>query len=360
MADVRAGTRNTGGHTGDVVKPHADAGFFGPGSVAWKVWLYPTAMLHGFIRATVIEELDPYLVASVDHSGQVKQRPALRYDRTMQYFATVMFADAKTVLDSAELLVKIHSRAIGPEPVTGGQYDANDPDSQLWIHMTAWHSILYTYEMFGPGKLSEAEEAEYWEACAIAAAFQTIDPEAVPRSRDEVRRYFEDWRPRLAGTEVAQDMMDFILYASQYLVPKPVPKVLRRVVSRFVGAGVKATMPHWMRKIGATPQSRVMDSVIIALTRPVMRLMARGNRKLQLDALRRITPRSAPVIAPALLEVPPTSPKKWTPAEAYEHFEMTTPRKQYEAVRDAKREPYRKHHHEPVLEFQTTPAGKAS
>ncbi|OLT45923.1 hypothetical protein BJF85_18290 [Saccharomonospora sp. CUA-673] len=339
------------------VVPRADAGFFGPGSVAWKVWGYPTSMLHGFIRATVIEELDPNLVASVEHSGQVKQRPALRYDRTMQYFATVMFADAKTVLDSAELLVKIHSRAIGPEPVTGGQYDANDPDSQLWIHMTAWHSILYTYEVFGPGTLSEAEENEYWEACAVAAAFQTIDPDTVPRTRAEVRRYFEDWRPRLVGSEVAQDMMDFILHVSQHVVPKPVPRALAWVISRFIAAGVKATMPHWMRKLGATRQSRLMDAVAIGITRPLMRLYGR-NRKAQIAVLRRTTPRSTPVIAPALLGVPPVSPKKWTPAEAYEHFEMTSPRAQYEALQE--RTPYDKHHHEPVLEFQTTPAGKAS
>jgi uncharacterized protein (DUF2236 family) len=60
-----------------------DYGFFGPDSVTWKVWRYPTSIVLGFLRAVVIEELDPHLVASVDQSGQVKQRPKLRYDRTM-------------------------------------------------------------------------------------------------------------------------------------------------------------------------------------------------------------------------------------------------------------------------------------
>jgi hypothetical protein len=106
-----------------------DYGFFGPGSATWKVWSYPTSPTVGFERAVVIEELDPFLVASVQHSGAVKARTRLRYDRTLQYFATVMFGDSESVLNAAEILMKIHGKAIGPEPVTGGQFDANDPAS---------------------------------------------------------------------------------------------------------------------------------------------------------------------------------------------------------------------------------------
>ncbi len=60
------------------------------------------------------------------------------------------------------MLAKIHAKAVGTEPVSGGRYDANDPQSQLWIHLTAWHSILYAYERYGPGPLSPTAEAHYW------------------------------------------------------------------------------------------------------------------------------------------------------------------------------------------------------
>ncbi|MBN9636154.1 MAG: DUF2236 domain-containing protein, partial [Actinobacteria bacterium] len=141
-----------------LLTPAADYGFFGPDSVTWRVWSYPTSLLLGFARAVTIEHLDPYLAAAVDASGQVYARTRLRYDRTMQYFALVAFGDAESVLDASEILVKIHGKAIGTEPISGKQFDANDPYSQLWIHLTAWHSILDTYEMFGPGKLTDAEE----------------------------------------------------------------------------------------------------------------------------------------------------------------------------------------------------------
>lgn len=38
-------------------EPAADYGFFGPGSVTWKVWTYPSSALMGFMRAVTIEQL---------------------------------------------------------------------------------------------------------------------------------------------------------------------------------------------------------------------------------------------------------------------------------------------------------------
>ncbi|MDT0271088.1 oxygenase MpaB family protein, partial [Streptomyces sp. DSM 44915] len=120
-----------------------------------------TSLSIGFQRAVVIEELDPALVAAVDKTHEIYSRPRTRYDRTLRYFAMVAFDDSRSTTKAADVLVKIHSKAIGTEPITKRPFDANDPHSQLWIHLTAWHSILYSYEMFGPGKLSPDEESQY-------------------------------------------------------------------------------------------------------------------------------------------------------------------------------------------------------
>lgn len=152
----------------DDIRPLNDYGFFAPDSITRKIWAYPTSPLIGFQRAVVIEELDPKLLAAVHDTGANYSRPITRYARTIRYFTAVAFADSETALKMADVLVKVHSTAIGIEPVSGNRYDANDPDSQLWILITAWHSILKAYEMFGPGKLTE-EERQWWEDCAIAA-----------------------------------------------------------------------------------------------------------------------------------------------------------------------------------------------
>jgi hypothetical protein len=230
--------------------------------------------------------------------------------------------------------VKIHAKAVGIEPLSGNRYDANDPKSQLWIHLTAWHSILYAYERYGPGKLSPEDEAQYWEECAVAAELQTCDPADVPRSREGIREYFAEMRPRLAGSEAAQSMMDHLLNA-EVMLP-PAPRVLRPVtwvVNKVLRAATIATMPQWMRRMGGLRQGRVVD----ALVTPVMRVSFRIgsiNPHLMLHALRLLSPSTVPVVAPILLEVPPLRPEVLTPAQARERHGVLPPSEEYARFRD--------------------------
>lgn len=306
------------------VTPAADHGFFGPDSVAWKVWGYGTSLTIGFSRAVVVEELDPNLVASVDRTQDIYRRPKTRYDRTIRYFALVAFGDSRTTAQAADILVKVHSKAIGTEPYGGGQYDANDPDSQLWILVTGWHSVLKAYEMYGPGRLTEAEEARYWAECAVAAELQTCDPADVPRSRAELHAYYERMRPVMSGSPIAQRAMKHLMDVNQLV---DLPRVLRPgqwVVGRFFRAGVIATLPHWMREMGDLRQPRAVDLAV----RPVLRatfLALSLSKRLQLRVLALLSPSTVPVVAPVLLGVPPTSPEVITPAQARERYGFARP-----------------------------------
>lgn len=332
-----------------------DEGLFPADSVARRVWSYPTSALLGFIRAVTIEHLDPDLTAAVDASGQVLQRPALRYDRTVQYFATVLFGDAESVIRSSDILMKVHSRAHGPNPVTGGTFDSNDPDSQLWIHMTAWHSILYVYERYGPGRLSRSEENEYWRECAIAAAVQPIRCEDVPRSRGEVQKYFDDWRDRLASSEIAVHNIDFILHGMQTIFTA-LPGPMRAVLGPVIRAGVVATYPRWMRPLMGVRQSRLIDSLVTALIRPGMAVLSRSPRA-QMWFLERVAPRGGPVLTGYIRGVPAESSSVYSPERAREKFgDPRTPLEQYAdqlAARgaDSAPAPYEHNHREEPLEF---------
>lgn len=298
------------------VPPHEDYGFFGPGSVVWKVWSYPTAPTVGFQRAVVVEELDPPLVAAVDATQGIYQRSRTRYDRTLRYFAMVAFAGTREVCKAADVLVKVHSKAIGHLPYGGGTYDANDPDSQLWIQLTGWHSILYAYEKYGPGKLTAQEEQEYWEACAIAAELQTCSPDDVPRSRAGVRAYFERMRPQLSASPIARQAMNHLLKSELVFPPTPRwAKPAAIVVARAQRIATLATLPRWMREMAGIRQSRLLDALIV----PVMKVsfaLAHLNPKVELLLLGRISPSTVPVVAPIKLGIPPRNEEVLTPAEA--------------------------------------------
>src|SRR5580765_5997910 len=90
------------------VEPAEDYGFFGPDSMTWRVWSYPTGLTIGFQRSVVIEELDPALVAAVSQTRGIYDRARTRYDRTLRYFAMVAFGDSRSTAKAADVLVKIH------------------------------------------------------------------------------------------------------------------------------------------------------------------------------------------------------------------------------------------------------------
>ena len=300
-------------------EPMEDYGLFGPDSVAWRVWGYPTSLTVGFQRAVVVEELDPFLVASVHATQKIVSQARTRYDRTICYFATVAFADSASVVKASEQLMKIHARNVGTEPVSGLRYDANDPDSQLWILLTGWHSVLKAYEVYGPGKLSADDERRYWEECAIAAELQTCDPADVPRDREGVRRYFEQVRPRLAASEVTQQVMHYLLGAD--VVLPAMPRIFRpaaKITTRLLRTATVATLPRWQRRLANLHQPRLVDALIRPVMKPAFRLLAQPQ--ISLLALKLISPSTVPVVAPALHKILPRRAEVVTPADAFARY----------------------------------------
>lgn len=316
------------------VQPYEDYGFFGPDSITWRVWKYPTSLTVGFQRAVVIEELDPFLLAAVEDTQKVRYQPRIRYDHTLKYFATIAFADARTAIKASEVLMKIHNKAVGVEPVSGKTFDANDPESQLWIHLTAWHSILYAYERYGPGKLTREEEKQYWAECAIAAELQTCDPADVPRTREGVREYFERVRPRLAASESTQSMMHHMLDAKVMFPPVPrVFKPLAWVVSRVLRTATIATMPRWQRRLAGLRQSRVADWAVFPIMWVAFQLSTLRGRS-QLRILGMLSPATRPVVEPVLRGIEPRNRVTFTPAEARERYGVLPPVELYRQLRE--------------------------
>ncbi|WIX92374.1 oxygenase MpaB family protein [Amycolatopsis sp. DG1A-15b] len=68
--------------------------------------------------------------APVNDTQGVMTRPAPRYDRTLQYMAMIVFGDSESVLKAADVLVRIHSRIVGTEPISGLPCNANEPEAR--------------------------------------------------------------------------------------------------------------------------------------------------------------------------------------------------------------------------------------
>jgi len=290
-----------------------DYGFFGPDSPSWKVWASPTALI-GFQRAVVLEHFDPFLAAAVADSAGIYNDPSGRLDRTLAYFLTVAVADGRTAVGVSDALMRIHARAKGIEPITGQRYSANNPDSQLWIHVTGWHSVLKCYERYGPGPLTSAEEERFWAESRIAAELQTCKPADVPASRDEVRQYFADVRARLCTSEHADRAM-------RYLLRTPRDRGFRLWAgSRVLAPAAIATLPAWMRSLGGFDQPAALDAVVTPIARAWVKALSANNFRPMLAVARRIAPETADVLHAHLTAPPPAQRRTVTPAEMRERL----------------------------------------
>lgn len=314
------------------IQPHKDYGIFGPGSVTWKVFRFAGSVTVGFQRTVVVEMFEPFLLASVDHTAAVMNRPALRYDRTLQYVSTIAFHDSESAVKAADTLMTIHSRIRGKEPLSGLDYDANHPDSQLWIHLTQWHSVLYVYEKFGPGRLSETEDRQYWAECREAAKFQSINLADVPRNRAEMRAYYERMRPHLCATETTQKTVAHLLGASKYLLTDApwFMKPFTPLIAEGFRRATIATLPRWLRELGGIRQSRAMDALVTLAIRTADRVVPSGSRT-QLAILRLISPNTVPVVGPALLGLKPEKEAVVSAEQAWARAGRPMPREQYDA-----------------------------
>lgn len=296
----------------DAHRRREDHGFFGPDSPTWKVWTSPTALI-GFQRSVVVESFDPFLAAAVNDANGVRYDAKGRLDSTLTYFTIVAVGDSRAAIEASELLMKVHTRATGIEPITGRRYSANNPDSQLWIHVTGWHSVLYCYERLGPGRLSAADEARYWADCVTAAQLQTCDPAGVPSNRAEVRDYFDAVRPRLCASEGSRSLMHHLLF------PPAVPgDPLLRPAAHAMARATIATVPAWMRVLGGFDQSRAADALAISAGRAAMRVATPLPARLRL--VDRVSPSIRPVWQNALRGAPPLRDETVTPAQARERF----------------------------------------
>lgn len=302
----------TNPHAASTTPRREDWGFFGPDSPTWRVWSSPTALL-AFKRSIVVESFDPFLAIAVHEHNGVRDDPRGRLERTLRYFLTVACGDSRTAVHASQMLLRVHAKASGVEPITGKRYSANDPSSQLWIHVTGWHSNLHCYERFGPGPLSAEDERRYWADCVQAAALQTCDPRDVPRSRDEVRDYYARVRPRLCMSAHARELIRYFLYP-----PRSLTGTAGWLPTRLVAAATLSTMPRWMRELAGLDLAPAALAAVRPVTRAAVRLASRPGLARRL--VRDLAPSALPLYDQVLTREAPIHDATVSVADALARF----------------------------------------
>ena len=157
----------------------------------------------------------------------------------------------------------------------------------------------------------------------------------MPRTREGIRQYFEQMRPRLAASEATQEVMDHLLNA-EVMFP-PMPRALFAgtwIANKLLRLATLATLPQWQRRLANLSLSQPGAVLVRKLGRIAFRSFALlASKRLQLALLRRISPATAPIVRHVLLGTPVQNPVVLSPAEAFERDQTPMPAAQYQRLK---------------------------
>jgi uncharacterized protein (DUF2236 family) len=196
----------------------ADAGIFGPDSVAWRIHADPV-MLVGGLRALLVQALEPRAMAAVDQHSKFREDPWGRLERTTNFVLATTYGDTPTAEAAAARVRKVHEHIRGTDPVTGEPYAADDPDLLLWIHAVEVESFLLAYRTYA-GRVGEADADRYVAEMARVAEMVELPAGRAPQSEADLRDYLRSVRG-LQVTPAAVDGLRVVMFPPMSLRYRP-------------------------------------------------------------------------------------------------------------------------------------------
>ncbi len=201
--------RSAAAYASSVPEHPADDGFFGPGSVTWRLTTDLSSPIGG-LRALMVQALHPLAMAGVDQHSDWRSDPVGRLAATSSYLTIVSVGDKATAERVSERVRRIHEHVRGVDTVTGQPYAAGDPALLLWVHAAFVDSNIAAAQLFG-SPLTAVDADRYVAEMVAAAKLVGVPTDMVPASVAELERYIESVRPILRATPAARESMAYLL-----------------------------------------------------------------------------------------------------------------------------------------------------
>ena len=239
--------------TASVPDSPADDGFFGPGSVTWRLNGDLSAPVAG-LRSLLVQALHPLAMAGVDQHSDWRADPVGRLSSTAAYLVTITYGDTASARRAADRVRKIHERVRGTDPVTGRPYAAGDPDLLIWVHAGLVDSVLAAADLFG-NPVSAPDRDAYVAEMTVAAELVGVPAGRAPSSAAELDAYLAAVQPELTLSPAAAE-------STSYLLDLPGFDEDMADIWRQVGGAAAASLPAWAldlygrKPVTLTPQYR--------------------------------------------------------------------------------------------------------
>jgi uncharacterized protein (DUF2236 family) len=216
--------------------PPSDEALFERDSPIRLVHADIVGMMTGGVRALLLQMLHPHALQGVlDHSN-FREDMHGRLQRTARFIAVTTFGHREEAMKAIDRVNRIHAMVGGTLP-DGMPYQATNPRTLAWVHVTEAQSFLAGYLRHVRPDMPGAEQDEYYRQFAIIARMLGADP--VPETRAEADRIFRDLRHDLVGSPAAREVAQLVL--SQR--PKGTPAAVQTMLT----ADAVTMLPDWAR-----------------------------------------------------------------------------------------------------------------
>ena len=180
----------------------ADDGYFGPGSVSWRLFSDPSSKLGG-VAAVLLQSLNPMMMRVFEGTSGYATDVEGRSERTGRYIDTTVFGDRAHADAAGEAVKRLHAASVWTDPRTGEELRADTEEWLAWTHNCVVYGVLRAADAFGP-TLTVAEQdrfvTEQHEAARIVGITDLENPQLLPRTRAELDAYIDDNKAWMALT----------------------------------------------------------------------------------------------------------------------------------------------------------------
>ncbi|MCO5319430.1 MAG: DUF2236 domain-containing protein [Microthrixaceae bacterium] len=240
-------------HGPDSFPQRRDDGLFGPQSVAWKLFLDPSAQI-GMVAAVLLQALNPNMMRLFDKVSVNSRDPEGRARRTGQYVLTTVFADTGHANAAGAAVRRMHAHARWSDPDTGEEIEADTPAWLEWTHNTIVWGVLRASDLYGPS-ITDAEADRFVSEMHAAAALVGLEPDSLASDRSELEAYMAEQSGWMALTLPAAQAADGIRHNDWVGNP------LQTVPAWFVAHGISTMLPDWAKQIYGVREGRIGRAV---------------------------------------------------------------------------------------------------
>ena len=221
---------------GQTPTPPSDEALFARDTPIRLVHADIVGMMTGGVRALLLQMLHPHALQGVlDHSN-FREDMHGRLRRTARFIAVTTFGHRDEAMKAIERVNRIHGHVGGSLP-DGTRYEATNPRTLAWVHVTEAQSFLAGYIRHVRPGMPVAEQDEYYRQFAVIARALGADP--VPETRAEADRIFRELARDLATSKEAREIAQLVLAQR----PSGTPLAVQTMIT----ADAVAMLPEWAR-----------------------------------------------------------------------------------------------------------------